>query len=101
MREFAHKVGENAQVSVHYHGGEDHGENSAYANLAPALDLAVVVAHDGVGYRQAESGAAIGLLGGKEGLEEPLPILGLDADAGIFDLDDDVATLAAARANAQ
>src|SRR5262245_6919721 len=66
-----------------------HGHRGALADPALYIQLAVMQGHEALHDRQPKAGALvaalIGLAGLKEGIADPLQILGRDADAGVAD----------------
>lgn len=71
--------------------GEVDGEGGALAGGGLDADEAAMAADDTEGGGEAEAGAAVGPFGAEEGLEDAVEQLGLDAEAGVADLADDVA----------
>src|SRR5262245_45216476 len=63
--------------------GESDGERGTHAHLARDPDLAAVAAEDGMHHRETEAGPLAGRLGGVEGIEDVLQMLGRDADARV------------------
>ena len=63
-------------------------EPRALPDRAVAADRAVVLAHDAVGDRQAEAGAAADRLGREERIVDARELLRRDARAGVGDLGD-------------
>src|SRR5262245_41464195 len=72
-------------------GRELDRERRALAGLALDVDRAAVALDDSQADREAETRAADGRLGGEEGIEDPIEVVGGDSDAGVGELDRDVA----------
>src|SRR5262245_58873949 len=67
--------------------GQPHREAAPSAELARDLDPALVLLDDLLRDREAEPGSGVAALGGEEGLEDLLEVLGWNAGAVVLDRD--------------
>ena len=73
-------------------GGQVDGEDGAFAEFGVDVDEAFMAFDDGDDGGEAEAGAFVDVLGGEEGLEDFVEHIGGNADAGVGDVDFDVAS---------